>query len=154
FTPRDGRFPPNPWQPAFRGGTRISQGLALAESMLQKSGIRRGTIVLASDLDTARADETALTRVLVGLRTAHLPLRIVPLEASPENQAFFTRIVGAREFVASAAGTATARSPAASLRHISSFPVWLLAAGALLLVLLAANELWCAPLELPRTGSA
>src|SRR5581483_449196 len=154
FTPGPGGFPPNPWQPAFRGGTRISQGLELARSMLARSGIPRGTVVLASDLDAAGTDETALTRVLVALRSAHIRLRIVPLQASPENRAYFARVVGNGAFVGSATGAGPVRSPAAGLRATASLPVWLLVAGALLLAILAANELWCAPLDLPRRAAA
>src|SRR5918992_3210176 len=46
----DGTVPRNPWE-EFRAGTRISEGMAFAHDVLLAEGVRRGSIVLVSDLE-------------------------------------------------------------------------------------------------------
>ena len=48
-------FPSSPWSP-LEGGTRISQGLELAGQILQRDHVRKGSVVLISDLETSSDD--------------------------------------------------------------------------------------------------
>jgi hypothetical protein len=150
FTERNGRFPENPWSPAFRGGTRISQGLEIARTMLLTSHVRNGSILLVSDLGTSSGDAARLTRDLLSFRSGTIPLRIVPLNPLRRDRELFQRLLGKDAFVASANGGFPGASPTAGLRSRASAPASLLVAGGALLLLLALNELWCGRLELPR----
>ncbi len=150
FTETNGHFPDNPWGATFRAGTRISQGLEIARSMLVDGHVRNGSILLLSDLGTSSADAVNLTRDLVSFRHGTIPLRIVPLNPIRRDRDFFARLLGNGVFVASTNGGFAGPPPAAGLSTESSTPVSLLVAGGALLLLLALNELWCARLELPR----
>jgi hypothetical protein len=150
FSDRNGRFPENPWAPTFRAGTRISQGLEIARSMLQSAHVRNGSILLVSDLGTSSGDIGRLTRDLVSFSRGTIPLRIVPLNPLKRDRELFQRILGKDVFVASANGGFVGASPSAGLRSQPSAPTSLLVAGGALLCLLALNELWCGRLELPR----
>ena len=48
--------PVNPWTQTFRAGTKISSSLELARRMLERDGVRSGSILLVSDLETAPDD--------------------------------------------------------------------------------------------------
>ena len=147
------RFPANPWPDTFRGGTRISAGLELARAALEREGVERGSILLVSDLSTPNADLTELTSTLVRFREDAIPLRIVPLSASRNNRYFFERLAGRDVFVDSPElepGRATRQTKA----RLGGFaPHWLLAAGGLLILLLACNERWCGRLAWQSTRS-
>ena len=150
FTETNGRFPENPWAPTFRAGTRISQGLEIARTMLQTGHVRKGSILLVSDLGTSSGDIGRLTRDLVAFGKGTIPLRIVPLNPLKRDRDLFQRLLGRDAFVASTNGGFAAASASAGLRSGASVPVSLLVAGGALLLLLALNELWCGRLELPR----
>ena len=53
--PRLGQ-PVNPWTQTFRAGTQISAALLLARTMLERDGVKDGSILLVSDLETAPDD--------------------------------------------------------------------------------------------------
>jgi hypothetical protein len=139
----------NPWQDVFSGGTKISSGLVLAQSMLHRDHIRNGTILLASDLGTAGEDEPDLAQALIRIehdKSVHL--KVVPLYPVEEDLQFFQRFVPATAFVKPAqlrihAGQESRR------RLIADTPWPLLVAGGLLLLLLAANEVACGRLQMP-----
>lgn len=140
-------FAANPWSAAFTGGTRISGGLALARTLIERDGLDDATVVLVSDLDTDDSDVAALTNVVLGYGRARIPLQVVGVGASESDRAFFRRLVGrARvaepEPLTGAGGT----DDVASAR----FPGRLVAFAAALLVLLAANELLCGRVALRR----
>src|SRR5205823_1130412 len=133
----------NPWQDVFSGGTKISSGLNMAESLLHRDHIRNGTILLASDLGTAGEDEPDLAQSLIRIehdRGVHL--RIVPLFPVEDDLLFFQRFVPKRDFVKPSQlhvkGTTESRR-----RLIAGTPWPLLVVGGLLLLALAVNELAC-----------
>jgi hypothetical protein len=140
----------NPWQDVFSGGTKISSGLDMAESLLHRDHIHNGTILLASDLETAGEDEPNLAQSLV--RIEHdkgVHLKIVPLFPVEDDQLFFERFVPKRDFVKPSELHVT--GPAQARRRLIAGTPWpLLVVGGLLLLALAANELACGRLHLPR----
>jgi hypothetical protein len=153
FAEKSGRFPNNPWSPTFRAGTRISQGLEIARSMLVGSHVRNGSILLVSDLGTSSGDSARLTRDLVSFSRGTIPLRIVPLNPLERDRRLFQELLGRDAFVASPNGGFAGSSPSAGLRSTAATPFSLLVAGAALLALLALNELWCGRLQLPRRSA-
>lgn len=137
-------FAQGPWD-MFMGGTRIATGLIAAESALKRAGVRHGAILLASDLDDAQADDALLEAEAVRLRHDHIPVRIVPLFASAPDKAHFAALFGNNVFVDPKVFTHTAT------RHTQAIaapaPWALVGLGALLILLLAANERWNGRLE-------
>jgi hypothetical protein len=155
-TERAVRFRPleNPWAAAFRGGTRISQGLSVARDVVEREGIQ-GTVLLISDLDDSLFDVPELGAELAAYRQRRIDLRVVPLFPSDDDRAYFRQALGPRAFVTHAELLRNAQ--ATERRSLeSSFPLPLVALGLLLIVLLAANELLCGRLEWrrPREASA
>lgn len=142
FTPVPGRkdvFPSNPWDAAkFRGGTSIASGLEAARYALEREGVRRGSILLVSDLDAA-SDPQGLTEALVALRRAGIELRVVPLSPLPEHRAFFERIAGRAAFLADSEPDSAVEAPE-ERRAGGTLPSRFLLVGALLVLLLTANE--------------
>jgi len=140
----------NPWQDVFSGGTKISSGLVLAQSMLHRDHIRNGTILLASDLGTAGEDEPDLAQALIRIEhDKNVHLKVVPLYPVQEDLQFFQRFVPATAFVKPAQLQIHATQESRR-RLIADTPWPLLLAGGLLLLLLAANELACGRLQMPR----
>ena len=109
----------NPWQDVFSGGTKISSGLDLAQSLIR----------IENDKD--------------------VKLEIVPLFPVEDDVFFFQRFVPKRDFVKPSqlriSGTSDVRR-----RLIADTPWPLLVVGGFLLLALAANELTCGRLQLPR----
>jgi hypothetical protein len=132
-------YPPNPWSGSFRGGTRVSTGLAVARRMVERDGIRNATVMLVSDLDNSPFDNPKLAREIDLYERAKITLRVVPLFPSDEDRALFLRLVGPQAFVANRELLQNA-----ALRErrtlAGSFPAGLFAAGVALLLLLALNE--------------
>jgi len=144
------RFRPleNPWAAAFRGGTRISQGLAVAREVVQREGIE-GTVLLISDLDDSLFDLPELGAELAAYRQAHIRLRVVPLFPADDDRQYFRQALGTRAFVTHAELLRNKR--ATEQRSLESgFPLPLVGLGLGLLLLLAANELLCGRLEWRR----
>jgi hypothetical protein len=133
-------FIANPWMTSFRGGTRISAGLRLAREMIRRDGVGRPSVLLVSDLDFSPFDFSALTEELLQYKTEGISLRIVPLLAASEDREIFTRLLGGDAVVDNSElgfGRASSRRTFAG-----TTPNSLIAVGALLLILLAANEWW------------
>ena len=136
-------YPRNPWTDVFSAGTRISSGLELAHEIAVAGGGRRPAVVLVSDLDDDPADLPRLASIVLAYRRDDIPLRIVALNPSLQNSAFFQRLAGPSTAVVQA-GAAT---PGPRPRNHTPFPwtfVLLVVAGA---VAVAANELWTSRLE-------
>jgi hypothetical protein len=149
-TERAIRFRPleNPWAAAFRGGTRISQGLAVARGVVEREGID-GTVLLISDLDDSLFDVPNLGTELAAFRQSGIRLRVVPLFPAEEDRRYFRQALGPGAFVTHAELLRNAQ--ATRQRSLqSSFPLPLVALGLLLLLLVAANELLCGRLEWRR----
>jgi hypothetical protein len=139
------RFPESPWTGSFRGGTRISAGLRVARRMLERDGIRRGTVMLVSDLDDSPFDTSALTQEALRYRQGGIDVRFVPLQPSQEDRELFTRLFGRHAFVENR--ELLANSALEEKRTlVGSFPTWPVAAAALFLVALAVNERLVRPL--------
>jgi hypothetical protein len=134
-----GRFRQSPWQDSFRGGTRISAGLAVAREMLERDGVRGGSVLLVSDLDDSPFDTDRLAQEAIRYRRAGLDLRLVPLNPSREDRELFTRLIGPQAFVGHR--ELLANSDLEERRTlVGSFPLALVFAAGALLLLLAANE--------------
>lgn len=142
---------PDPWSSGFRGGTRISVALEQAREMIEREA-GAGSILLISDLDTADVDAEPLGRALARLRQAKIPMRIVPLFPLDENRAYFARQVGREafsdwnRFFAAGGVRNNFRPPGARP------PLALVLIGAALLLALAANELRCRRLDVPKAA--
>jgi hypothetical protein len=140
----------SPWDNSFAGGTRISVGLDLAQSILHRDHVRRGTILLVSDLQTSGSDQAALAQSLVRItHDSRVQLKVLPLFALATDVVFFGRFIPRSSFVDPAelrpTGTTQAR------RGIVARTPWsLLVVCAVLLAVLAANELLCGRLQVKR----
>ena len=149
FTPlREGStvYPRNPWDVArFRGGTSIPAGLETARYALRRAAVDRRSVLLISDLDSA-GDPQGMSEAIFALRREGIALRIVPVDASPEDRAFFERLVGRASLLAGTRTDAVVEAPAE--RQAGGTLPWtfLLAAAAVTLVL-AANERLLARLD-------
>jgi len=151
FLTQRGAVPPNPWQATFRGGTRISEALKLARAMLARDNLADGSIVLLSDLETAPSDFAILTQTLADLRHDKVALRVVPLRPTDRGRALFGSVLGDRAVLPTPSETGSSETTVRRTLH-GSFPLALLLLGGLLLLGLAANELWCARLALPAAA--
>jgi hypothetical protein len=138
-------YPRNPWSRSFTGGTRISAGLEQARTIVLDDRIRRPAVVLVSDLADDPQDRQRLSSILLAYHRERIPLRVVALNPSSDDAAFFERLLG----------TATAILPArlpseagyGTVGSRSGFPLWLVVVTAVAGLLLAANELWSARLR-------
>jgi hypothetical protein len=139
-------YPRNPWDAArFRGGTSIPSGLEAAHYALRRDRVRRGSILLLSDLDAA-GEPQRLSDVVVALRRDDIQLRVVPLSPLPENRAFFERILGRAALLAESAPEAAVETPA-ERRPGGALPRGFLLISALLVLVLALNERLLARLD-------
>lgn len=142
----------NPWSQSFRAGTRISSALELARALLKRDKVDRGTVVLASDLAAAPGDVPALTQTLLRFRQGPYSIRLVPLDATDRDKRFFARFVGPDALAPAPQPDKTTYDLGAP-PHAPA-PRTLLAAGLLLLLVLAASERWLGRLDLPRRRTA
>jgi hypothetical protein len=149
FTPVKGRLPPNPWDATFRAGTQISAALQLARRMLLDVHVKRGSITLISDLETASSDTVALTQTLVSLRRAGVSIHAIPLFQSQQGLALFRSVLGANALLPEPEPL-RAEIKGVSRSSRPGLPIALLVLGGLVLLGLAANEHWGARLSLPR----
>lgn len=150
FTPdANGEYPRNPWDVAeFRGGTSISSGLRAARDAFERDGVSRGSVLLVSDLDV-EADSQEVRREVVALREDGIEIRVIPVGASPRHLAFFEALLGRTAFLAEE-GTETPVATPQERRFGGVQPWGFLAAVALVLVLLTANERLLSRLEVGR----
>ncbi len=141
----------SPWSLAFRGGTRISTGLAEARSVIDREGNRSMSVLLLSDLDDSGFDTAALTEELTAYERDGIRLRVIPLFPAQEDKRLFTGIAGKSVFVdrPELLRNTTVRE---HLTLIGSSPWALVVAGSMLLALLALNERWCARLTWGRVA--
>jgi hypothetical protein len=145
-------FPDSPWGGSFRGGTRISTGLAVARQILERDGVSPPSVLLVSDLDDSAFDTNPLTQELIRYEREGIRLRIVPLFPAPDDRQLFSRLAGPEAFVANDEILAnTALEERRTL--VGSFPFAFVAVAALLLLVLALNERVCARLRW-RPGAA
>ncbi len=131
--------PANPWSDQFSAGTRISTGLQLALDVIRTRHLGRPGVVLVSDLDDDAGDIEALTSVALAYRKLGIPLRVVGLSPSPEDQRLLTRLL---EHPGDLQPATQPGQRGARLEAPSPAPlvVLALAAAALLALLLALTE--------------
>jgi hypothetical protein len=134
-----------PWTRSFRGGTRISAGLELARQMIDRHPGRTNDVVLVSDLNDSLFDITALATALAEVRRERIHLRVVPLNATPTNRAFFTERLGRATLVS---GSELFAPP--PRRTAGEVPRGLVGLAITLALLLAVNELLCGRLTWRR----
>jgi hypothetical protein len=143
------KYPPNPWNGTFTGGTRISAGLNEARQALERARIRKGLVILVSDLEDPE-DPGLLSDAVTALERRGIDLRIVPLFPRPANTELWESLVGKDAIVASPtlpdSALEAARKEAQPFQP--GLPAALLAFSALLVLVLAANERWCGRLVL------
>jgi hypothetical protein len=144
----------SPWDNVFAAGTRISSGLTLARSILHRDHVRKGTILLLSDLETASDDQPALAKALVEIRNdPSVRLKVVPLFPLADDRRFFASFVPRRDFVKPS--QLQARGEVGQRGGITAATPWpLLVVAGLLLLALAANELLCGRVHVPRREAA
>lgn len=139
----------NPWTQTFRAGTRISEALDLAATMLERERVARGSILLLSDLQTAPDDIAALATTIRGLRDRAVIVRVLPVGALSDGRLLFGRLLGADAFIEPSELRATAAGPTRS-EQIATLPTALLVFAGLMFVALAAHERVGARLALER----
>ena len=127
------------WTGALTGGTRISRGLALARTIVRRDRIRNPAVVLVSDLDYDQQDFAPLEQMIGTYARERLPVRVIAL--SPERRAGL--LLDRFREVPGVANANISFVRAAQARAESDRPIVLGALAALVLVLLAANELAC-----------
>jgi hypothetical protein len=125
------QLPKNPWADTFSGGTRISTGIELARDVARRDRLRRPTLVLVSDLDDDPTDLARLRPLLTDLDASGVRLRVVSLNASPEDARFFRRVV-ARDDIVRARLPQAAAQPSRRAALPAALAVAVLAAAALL----------------------
>jgi hypothetical protein len=135
-----------PWTESFRGGTTISAGLKLARESLDRHGMTDRGVLLVSDLDDSGLDIPALTRELITYRREQIPIHIVALAPYDDDRFFFERLVGPEAFVDRADLAPDRLVDERQRAEQAGVPQGLAALALLLLMLLAANEHFCARL--------
>ena len=129
----------SPWSLSFRGGTKISTGLAEARAIVQREGDPSLSVLLLSDLDNSGFDSSALLEEVTAYERNGLTLRVVPLFPAEEDRDFFERVVG-EDAMLDRAELVRNTSVRESLTLVGSSPWALAILGAGLLGLLALNE--------------
>jgi hypothetical protein len=138
-------LPTNPWTLSFSSGTRISAGLDLAHRIVIASRLPHSRVVLISDLADDPEDIQRLNQVAISEYGRHrTPLRVVALNAAPNDEAFFARIAGAA--ITDASPAPARPSPPATIPP-GRLPIGLLAAILATVAALAAYGLWSAQLR-------
>jgi hypothetical protein len=140
----DAVLPENPWQSTFSGGTRIAAGLQLAHG-LALAGHGHAEVVLLSDLDDSEPDRGGLAAVLLGYRRDHVPLRVVGLDPSPADAAYFRNLLGPGVTITRALRPAEVRP-----RSRTPFPWTLVGLALASATALATGQLWGPKLEWHR----
>ena len=140
--------PPSPWDD-FRAGTRISEGLKVAREALIRERARNGSIILISDLEILPDEIVRLIPVLADLRRDGFRLRIVPLNPSDEKRALVEQLVGKAALLSVSEGAKSVRAKEDE-GLTDRIPWSFVAAGTLLVLLLAVNERALSRLEVRR----
>ncbi len=130
-------FGQSPWG-QFSGGTRISTGLVAGLNALRRAHVTDGSLVLVSDLNDSQDDRDALVAVAQTLQQANVPIRIVPVNASPQNVEIFSHLFGSGVFVGTSAFRKASKQRVEPI--VAPSPWALIAVGLVFVGLLAANE--------------
>jgi hypothetical protein len=133
----------SPWAASLSGGTRISAGLLLAREIFDRERVPNGSVVLVSDLGDAPNDRANLTAALLSYVREGIPLRVVAIDPTAENERFFQGLLASRPL----RPRAGPGSPVARASSSGGLTIALVVVAALLLSLLAVNEHACARLS-------
>jgi hypothetical protein len=139
----------SPWSLSFRGGTKISTGLAEARAIVHREGDPSLSVLLLSDLDNSGFDSSALTEEVSAYEREGLRLRVIPLFPAAEDRDFFERVVG-EDAVVDRPELVRNTTVRESLTLVGASPWALLLIGTGLLALLAVNERYGARLAWGR----
>ena len=150
-TQPDQRPEQSPWSLSFRGGTKISTGLAEARAIIERENNPLLSVLLLSDLDNSGFDSSALIEEVTAYERAGLRLRVVPLFPAAEDRDFFERVVG-EDAMLERAELVRNTTVKESLTLVGSSPWMLAGVGACLLALLALNERYGARLTWGRAA--
>jgi len=140
-------FPSSPWAP-LEGGTRISQGLELADQILRRGHVRKGSVVLISDLETSSDDQPDVVDAVDALKQHGYGLHLIGLAPTGPSLDFFESLIGRAAFVDPHSLDSPVRRNTSSGLLSGQTPWAFLLGMVLLAVLLTINEQWLAPLEL------
>jgi hypothetical protein len=140
-------LPTSPWADVFSAGTRISAGLQKALELIQDERLQKPAVLLVSDLDDDTGDIESLASVALAFRRLAIPIRVVGLNPSSEDERLIARLLphGSTVGRARLPGEAGA-SPGAP------FPVRLVIAAIAATLLLAAYELLTVGLRWRRSA--
>lgn len=139
----------SPWQQWFSAGTRISQGLFLAQHMLERENAKKGAILLISDLADDPNDQDPVRQAVLDLEQKGVPLEIVALDPSVQNANFWKRLLGAQA-VYQTAKLPTGDQAAGKINVTNGFSIALFLLAALAVVVLTVNEWWAEPFRFQR----
>jgi hypothetical protein len=135
--------PTNPWTQSFSAGTKISSGLQLALDTIREERLEWPAVLLVSDLDDDAGDRERLNGTALSFRRLGIPVRVVGLNPSPEDERYMERLLRRPADLTPAALPGEARESARGIR------------GALVLAALAAAVALAArELVLTRLGEA
>lgn len=134
----------SPWQQWFSAGTRISDGLFLAEHMLEAEHAKRGAVLLISDLADDPEDQDALKSSVLLLEQKGVPLEIVALNPTIGHANYFKSLLG-DQAIFQTATLPTGAQARGKIEVTNGFSGWLLAFAVLTVALLALNEWWAEP---------
>jgi hypothetical protein len=140
-------FPSSPWAP-LEGGTRISQGLELADQILRRDHVRTGSVVLISDLETSSDDQPDVVDAVDALKRHGYGLHLIGLAPTGPSLDFFQSLIGRAAFVDPRTLDSPVRRSTSSGLLSGQTPWTFLLGMVLLAVLVTVNEQWLAPLEL------
>jgi hypothetical protein len=86
-------IPTSPWTESFSAGTKISTGLQLALDTIRAKRLGRPAVLLVSDLDDDVGDLERLTSTALAFRRLQIPVRVVGLNAAPEDERYVERLL-------------------------------------------------------------
>ena len=153
FTPEQSGVEESPWSPAFTAGTRISTGLDLTRTIIDRQHLGNGAVLLVSDLQTASSDIADMTEAIIEYRKAGIPLRIAGLEPQPQNRRLFERLVGKDAFTDVERSGVRAAATAVPEGGRGPLPRAFLVVAALLLLALAVHVRWCSRVEIREAAA-
>jgi hypothetical protein len=140
-------FPTNPWTQSFSAGTSISRGLDLGRQVLQRSASAHPSLLLISDLDDDPGDLRRLPVSAAAIKRAHIPVRIVSLDAASADQRLFRRL-----FAGDGTIRPAARPGTRTVEPHTAFPVALAALALAVALVLAASAALAPPLRLEEAA--
>lgn len=145
-------LPRTPWEQWFSAGTNISSGLRLAADLLERRHVRRGGVVLISDLADDPSDLRPLGRTMSLFEQRNIPLRVVALDPAPEDREFWIQLL-ARPGALFNVELPRGDVGRGRLAVEAAFPARLALFGAFAVVLLALNAFLVEPITWTRSGA-